>query len=189
MDDLHAELMEIDENLARSELSPAQEAAHMLRRQEIWDEIRKPLGETNCSTQKATAHKDRPQNQKQFAAELAEVTGASKVDINRKRRRARGLGDDAIKIVNTSLNSGVEMDALVKLDPEGRADLIARAEAGEKVCTGHFLCPRRPSKHWIRDRSKPIFPQPNTRTFAILVDENDAGGFQGGSESIYSPLF
>jgi ParB-like chromosome segregation protein Spo0J len=58
VDDLHAELMEIDENLARAELSPAQEAAHILRRQAIWSEIRRPVGETICSTQKASEHKD-----------------------------------------------------------------------------------------------------------------------------------
>lgn len=69
-DDQIAELMEIDENLARAELSPAQEAAHVARRkvvwgkintgqnlasiergpgQEIWGEISK-TAETNCST-------------------------------------------------------------------------------------------------------------------------------------------
>jgi len=41
VDDLRAELMEIDENLARSELSPAEEAAHIARRKAIWDEMNK----------------------------------------------------------------------------------------------------------------------------------------------------
>src|SRR5690606_29049170 len=40
VDDLHAELMEIDENLARSELSPAEEASHIARRKAIWEDIR-----------------------------------------------------------------------------------------------------------------------------------------------------
>lgn len=31
--------MEIDENLQRAELSPAQEAAHLQRRKEVWAEI------------------------------------------------------------------------------------------------------------------------------------------------------
>lgn len=128
VDELRAELMEIDENLARSELSPAQEAAHILRRQVIWSEISKSESETNCSTLRTTGR-----GNKQFAAELAEVTGSSKVDINRKLRRARELGDDAQKIANTSLDSGVEMDALIKLTADKRESLIARAEAGEKV--------------------------------------------------------
>lgn len=46
------------------------------------------VGETNCTTQKASAHKDRPQNKKQFAAEIAEVTGVTKREVNKKIARA-----------------------------------------------------------------------------------------------------
>lgn len=66
--------MEIDENLARSELTAAEESAYILRRKAVWDEINKTLGGQNFPTQKATDHKDRPQNQKQFASEVASVT-------------------------------------------------------------------------------------------------------------------
>lgn len=132
VDDLHAELMEIDENLARAELSPAQEAAHILRRQAIWTEINK-TGETNCTTSLSDGRVAGPQHQKQFAAELAEVTGASKVDINRKLRRARELGPDIHRIAGTSLDKGVEMDALIKLPEPERKELIERASKGEKV--------------------------------------------------------
>lgn len=101
--------MEIDENLARSELSAAEESAYILRRQAVWKEIN-GQSETTCSTLPTTGR-----GNKQFAAEVAEVTGGSKVDINRKLRRARELGGDTTKIANTSLDSGVEMDALIKL--------------------------------------------------------------------------
>ncbi|WP_143348392.1 ParB/RepB/Spo0J family partition protein [Ensifer adhaerens] len=126
VDDLHAELMEIDENLARSELTPAEESAYILRRQAIWMEIN-GKSETTCSTLPKTGR-----GNKQFAAEVAEVTGASKVDINRKLRRARELGDDVSAIVNTSLDSGVEMDALIKLPQDERKELIDRAASGEQ---------------------------------------------------------
>ena len=33
-------MLEIDENLARAELSPAQEAAHIRRRQVLWEDSR-----------------------------------------------------------------------------------------------------------------------------------------------------
>lgn len=128
VDDLHAELMEIDENLARAELSPAQEAAHILRRKEIWAKINAEESETICSTLPKTGR-----GNKQFAAEIAEVTGASKVDMNRKIRRARDLGQDIHRIVGTSLDKGVEMDALLKLPKPERAELIERAAAGEQV--------------------------------------------------------
>ncbi|MCW3150158.1 hypothetical protein N8H22_16260 [Stutzerimonas stutzeri] len=91
----------------RSELStfraPSVQRAYAIkRRKEIW-EIRNPsLGGTTCSTQKATEHKDRPQNQKQFAADTAEATGQSKQDINRHVSRAEALGDDLLEVTGTS---------------------------------------------------------------------------------------
>lgn len=134
VDDLHAELMEIDENLARAELSPAQEAAHIARRKEIWGEINgNETGGENFTTSLSDGRKAGPQHEKKFAAELAEITGEDKSGINRKLRRADKLKDDIHRIVGTSLDKGVEMDALIKL-PEGeRAELIDRAASGEKV--------------------------------------------------------
>lgn len=124
IDDLHAELMEIDENLARAELSPAQEAAHIARRKEIWDEMNE--GGKSLPTS-STGQK------KQFAADVAELTGSSKRDVNLKIARARELGPNIHKIAGTSLDKGVEMDALIKLPEPERKELIDRAAAGEKV--------------------------------------------------------
>lgn len=73
-------------SMTRAELSPAEEAACILRRKEVWERIQ---SETNCSTLPTTGR-----GNKQFAAELAEVIGASKVDINRKIARASKLGQD-----------------------------------------------------------------------------------------------
>lgn len=128
VDDLHAELMEIDENLARSELSPAEEAAHIARRKAIWEELNRENTERNPSS----IQRGRGQP-KQFASELATVTGDSKTQINVKIARARDLGSDINRIVGTSLDKGVEMDALIGLPDEERENLISRAERGEKV--------------------------------------------------------
>ena len=125
VDDLHAELMEIDENLARSELSPAEEAMHIARRKVIW--------ETMNSGKTIPTIQDGPGRPKEFAAEVASVTGNSKRDVNLKVARARDLGPDINRIVGTSLDKGVEMDALISLPAQERESLIARAEAGEKV--------------------------------------------------------
>lgn len=125
VDDLHAELMEIDENLARSELTPAEESAYILRRKQIWEEMNGKGGKilpTSSTGQK-----------QQFASEVAQVTGASKRDVNMKIARARELGQDIHRIVGTSLDKGVEMDALIKLPKSEQSALIERAEAGEKV--------------------------------------------------------
>lgn len=124
-DELHAELWEIDENLMRAELSPAEEAAHLKRRKEIWAALRPESG-TNCSALSGRGNKN-------FASETSEKAGRTKQDINRSIRRAEKLGDDIERVKGTSLDKGVELDALVKLSPKQREKLIDKAEAGEKV--------------------------------------------------------
>ncbi|TKT67041.1 hypothetical protein FDR95_05015 [Rhizobiaceae bacterium LC148] len=93
VDDLHAELMEIDENLARSELTPAEESAYILRRKQIWEEMNGPVGGQNFPTNdlRVDGRRKGEQHHKQFAAEVAEVTGSSKRDVNLKIARAREL--------------------------------------------------------------------------------------------------
>ena len=143
---LQAELIEIDENLCRSELTAAQRSKAVKRRKEIWealhpvspqrfDSVFDALPEakesgTSCPTlEKPTTGRGNTQ----FAAETAAITGESKRDVNRHIARAEALGDDLDKVTGTSLDKGVELDALKAMPPEQRAPLIERAVAGEKV--------------------------------------------------------
>lgn len=125
---LQAELIEIDENLCRSELSPAQRTAAIKRRKQIWEALH-PNSGTSCPTIPERG-RGRPQ---EFAAETAAASGQSKRDINRDLARAESLGDDLDRIVGTSLDKGVELDALKAMPEQERKELIDRAEAGEKV--------------------------------------------------------
>lgn len=78
-------------------------------------------GETNCTTSLSDGRKKGPQHNKQFAAEIAKVANSSKVDINRKLRRTDAIGSsDLKKISGTSLDKGVEMDALIKMKEPDR---------------------------------------------------------------------
>lgn len=136
VDDLHAELMEIDENLARAELSPAQEAAHILRRQVIWRKINgKDDGEETTRNSRSLGGR----GNKDFASEVAAIVGSGrnpesvKRDVQLKIARARDLGEEIHKIAGTSLDKGVEMDALIKLPAPARTAIIERAVAGENV--------------------------------------------------------
>lgn len=135
---LEAELVEIDENLCRSELTASQRSHYTKRRRDIWQALypvqrAESLGGQTSPTQKATEHKDRPQNQPQFAAATAAITGEAKRTINQHLARADAIGDDLPRVHGTSLDKDVELDALAKLPQPERVALIERAEAGEKV--------------------------------------------------------
>jgi hypothetical protein len=122
-DALRAELWEIDENLMRSELSPAQQADHLARRKVIWEEL-KIVG------QNVKQLAGRPI---EFAADTAKASGVHARTVTRDIARATALGPDIRAVVGTSLDKGVELDALAKMTPEDRAPLIRQAQAGMVV--------------------------------------------------------
>jgi len=131
---LQAELMEIDENLCRAELTASQRAQAIKRRRQIWEALHPAeiqVGKV-CPPESATGYKQPPPQEKGFAASTAAVC-ESKSQINRHLARADALGDDLERITGTSLDKGVELDALAKLPEPERKDLIDRAEAGENV--------------------------------------------------------
>lgn len=131
---LNAELLEIDENLCRSELTASQRAQAIKRRKAIWEALHPgETGGATCASSLSDGRKAGPQHEPQFAADTAKVTGESKSQINRHVARAEALGDDLPRVAGTSLDKGVELDALAKLPEADRAELIERAQAGEKV--------------------------------------------------------
>jgi ParB-like chromosome segregation protein Spo0J len=127
--DLQAELIEIDENLIREQLTAVQTASAISRRKEIY-EILHP----------ETAHGgDRKSSSRQignlrFTKATAEATGKPERTVQRAAARGKIIGDDNLKrIEGACLDNGVELDALIKLSPDDREALIAKAEAGEDV--------------------------------------------------------
>ena len=113
MDEIDRELWEIDENLMRAGLSPSEEAAHLARRKELF-EARAESGKTFPTLT--------GRGNKAFAQETAEKTGQSKRDINNKVARAEAI-PDIDRVAGTSLDKGVELDALAKMDePEREAE-------------------------------------------------------------------
>jgi hypothetical protein len=77
--------------------------------------------------------------EKAFAASTASLTGESVRSIQRHLARAEALGDDLDRIFGTSLDKGVELDALIKLPEQARKDLIERAQSGEKISAVKIL--------------------------------------------------
>lgn len=129
---LAAELMEIDENLCRAELSAAQRAKAIKRRKEIWEAMR-PQNQVAQLEPPEIGYRKPPPQSREFAADTASASGESKAQVNRHLARAEALGDDLDEIAGTSLDKGVELDALKDLPQEERRELIQRAKAGEAV--------------------------------------------------------
>lgn len=127
-DHLSAELIEIDENLCRSELTASQRAQAIKRRKAIWEALHPNSGNTL-----STIPDRGPGRPKEFASDTAAAAGMTKQAINQHLARAEALGDDLPRVIGTSLDKGVELDALAKLPKADRAELIERAQAGEKV--------------------------------------------------------
>lgn len=167
---LQTELIEIDENLCRAELSASQRRAFTKRREQIWEALHPPkvnqrfesvfdaLGieppdedavpapkKTSVAMESAINLKQVGQvvppvakhghaQDKGFAAATAAATGQTKRTTNRALASANALGIDTLnKLTHTSLDSGVELDALAKLPAPERVVLVERAAAGEHV--------------------------------------------------------
>jgi ParB family transcriptional regulator, chromosome partitioning protein len=128
-----AELMEIDENLIRAELSPAERSMHWAARKVLYEKLHpetKKGGAPGAGKGKGKRKMEDRQNGG-FAKDAAKRTGKSERTIQREIARSKIvlLGD----VVGTSLDEPDELDALVKLPPEVQRELADRVKAGKKV--------------------------------------------------------
>ena len=127
-DSAHVELAEIDENLIRLNLSPAQEAAAMTRRKELYEMLHpetKHGGDrkTNQVAESAT----------RFTQATAEKIGRSERTVRQIVAQGRALGPDLHRVVGTSLDKTGELEALSRLSKPERATLIDLASHGNAV--------------------------------------------------------
>ena len=154
---LQADLIEIDENLCRSELTAGQRSSFTKRRKTIWEALHPVVSQKFESVWDALPVKPNAQRiagleegeqvaqlappvakhghaqARAFAAETASITGESKSQVNRHIARADALGNDLDRVAGTSLDKGVELDAMKSMTQPERTALIDRAVAGEQV--------------------------------------------------------
>jgi N6-adenosine-specific RNA methylase IME4 len=128
MEAVEAELAEIDENLIRADLSPAERALHVHARKALYEKLHPETKQGFIGR----GRKKSSQNEKSFVKDTAKKTGKGRSTVARDATRGKNatvLPD----IVGTSLDSGDELDALAKLDEGEQLKLAERAKAGEKV--------------------------------------------------------
>ena len=134
LDELHRQLAEVDENLAGTKLTPAERALFTWRRKEIYEalhpETKQHVAGAHGSNKAQGNANDKLSTA--FAADTASKTGVDRRTVERDAARGT-MGDDISGLKGTSLDKGVELDALAKMKPGERKYIIARAKAGEDV--------------------------------------------------------
>ena len=127
-------LAEIDENLIRCDLSPAERALHVARRKELYEKLHPET--RHGATGRGRAKSRQNDDSIRFTKDAANKTGRSERTVQREIERAAkisGLAD----VIGTRLDAADELDALARLPETVQRDLIARAKTGEKVIAKH----------------------------------------------------
>ena len=128
-----AELLEIDENLIRADLSPAERALHIGRRKELYEAQHpetKQGGAPGAGQGKGKSYKEA--NLASFQEDTANKTQQSTRKVRRDATRAKTVAVLA-DITGTCLDKGDEIDALAKLSDEEQRGLAKAAKEGSKV--------------------------------------------------------
>ena len=127
-DEIDRELIEIDENLIRSELSDLERAQLTARRVALTAARHKRLGTKTEPNQRG----GRPVTSGRGKAvnEIAKSTGRSRVSVHRDLARAEKIVPDVQdKIARLpAANKGVELDAIASLKPAEQAQAVERME-------------------------------------------------------------
>ena len=180
--DDEANLAEIDENLIRADLTSTERAQFTAARKNFYVAAHpetKKGGDFSSAQAKELSPKSGHRTTA-FIDKMSETTGRSRSSIAKDVARAEALADDLGRIFGTSLDKGVELDALAAMTPEQRAPLIARAASGEKVSAQPLRqeTSRGPDgvRKRIRDALQNLQGQPNAAEVA--------GYFEGSDDAI-----
>jgi len=123
-DEITCQIMEIDENLMRNDLSKAERAQHLKRRKELWEQ-KKQAEEGQVADMSASSlsdgRKKGPQHEQGFAAETATSTGLSKASINQEIAKAEKIDDAVLAEAAEQKLSGRALDRIAKADDQKAA--------------------------------------------------------------------
>lgn len=125
LDDLKAELAMIDENLRRSDPSPAERSAQIARRKAIYEQLHpetkngaigngreklRQVGEATSSNENSTVDR--------FTAETSAATGRSERAVQRDAERGEKVAPKVLEMVRgTKLDTGAYLDKIKNLMP------------------------------------------------------------------------
>lgn len=116
-DDLHAELVMIDENLMRAELLPSDRARQTIRRKAIYEELH-PGTKAGVAGAEARWNADAKLASASFADATAAATGKSTRVVQRDAERGEKVIDEVLDLIRgTPLDTGTYLDRIKRLPP------------------------------------------------------------------------
>jgi N6-adenosine-specific RNA methylase IME4 len=136
LDSLNAELAEIDENLSREDLSPAERAKLTARRKAIYlakhpetGHGMAPAARGSDKGGKAPVGKNDNLSSLPFTEDTAKKAGKNRRTVERDANRGEKVSTDVLEAVaGTDLDTGVNLDALSKLAPARQKAVVEHAK-------------------------------------------------------------
>lgn len=144
LDELHAELAEIDENIARSPLTAIEQTKALARRKQIYETLH-----PDTKSRKRTAGTEGGKQAKSpgavsFAEDTAEKTGTSPRTVERDVALGQAIPDDIAELIKDTpvAENKSELKKLARLEPEEQkvvAQMLAEGEVAtvSEAITSH----------------------------------------------------
>jgi ParB family transcriptional regulator, chromosome partitioning protein len=143
MPELRLWLAEIDENLAGPTLTKAERALFTRRRKEIYEQLHPDT--TAGGDRRSENFKTTNCRSEAFTEDTAQKTGVDRRTVEREAKRGENILEEVLEAIpGTSLDSGAELDALLKLTPEQQRELAEKVKAGQDVSARPGVKPRKP---------------------------------------------
>ena len=136
LDDLHAELAEIDENIARSPLTAMEQTKALARRKEIYETLHPDTKARNKTAKTEGGKKAKGPAAASFAEDTAEKTGTSPRTVQRDVAIGQAIPDEIAELIKDTpvADNKRELKKLARLEPEEQK-IVARMLAEGEVKT------------------------------------------------------
>ncbi len=166
LDDLHAALAEIDENLCRAELTAAQRSKQLAKRKELYESLHPETkkgaqggGKNGKGTRKRTES-----DKMSFSEDTAAKTGKSKRTVERAVKVGEKLADDALFKLGSHpiANNQAELAKLAEYTAKEQAEIVVKLNRGQLQRVPEKEQPKakpaaKPSKLPIEQQFRPVY--------------------------------
>ena len=135
VDKMKAELIEIDENIIRKNLSVLEESEQLKRRKEIYESLHPETTAKAIKKNNLTKRQDVVSDEKTFVEDTAEKTGLSERTIQRKLKPAKDITPESKEMIKGTPieNNQKQLLEIAKTETEKQAELIKKLIAeGDK---------------------------------------------------------